>query len=254
MKQKINEKILEITNLKAGYGQNIILENVSFHINKGERFVVLGESGCGKSTLLKAIIGLNPPLFGTVKFQNKEITYPLPENSDFYRHIGILYQNSALLNSMTLLENVMLPINMHFPNFPSTIAKDIAKEKLSMVHLYKHKDKYPTELSGGMKKRGALARAMVLDPKIIFFDEPQAGLDPVTAFELDNLFVELNEEMGITFFTVTHELLSIKRAAEKILMLADKKVVFFGTLKETLESEIPNVKRFFNVDNPNYHK
>ncbi len=248
MKQKFDEKILEVKNLKAGYGENIILNDVSFHINKGERFVVLGESGCGKSTLLKAIIGLNPPLAGSVKFQNQEITYPVEENSDFYRHIGILYQNSALLNSMTLLENVMLPINMHFPDFPNKIATDIAKEKLSMVHLFKHKDKYPTELSGGMKKRGALARAMVLDPQIIFFDEPQAGLDPVTAFELDNLFVELNEEMKITFFTVTHELLSIKRAAEKILMLADKKVEFFGTLKETLESENPRIKRFFNVD------
>ncbi len=240
--------MLECKNLTAGYGNTTILENISFSISNGERFVVLGESGCGKSTLLKAIIGLNPPLSGEILFKNEPIVHPLPEESSFFRKIGVLFQNSALLNSLTVRENVMLPIKMHYPNFSDSLAKDIADEKLSMTALYKHRNKMPQELSGGMKKRAALSRAMVLDPDIIFFDEPQAGLDPVTAREIDRLFIKLNEKMGITFFIVTHELLSIRRSAHRVLMLADKKVLFNGTLKEAEQSDIYRVKRFFNVD------
>jgi phospholipid/cholesterol/gamma-HCH transport system ATP-binding protein len=124
----------------------------------------------------------------------------------------------------------------------------MALEKLSMVNLYSHSEKYPQELSGGMKKRGALARALVMDPDIIFFDEPQAGLDPVTARDLDTLFIKLNEQLGTTYFIVTHELLSIKRTGQKVLMLADKKVLFLGTFDEAMKSDIFKVKRFFNVD------
>lgn len=240
--------MLKVENLTVGYGEDIILSNISFHIQKGERFVVLGESGCGKSTLLKAIVGLNPPKEGKIFFSDEEIIHPLPEDSDFYKRIGILYQNSALLNSMSLEENVMLPIKMHYPSFSDKIASEIACEKLSMVNLFKHRRKIPQELSGGMKKRGALARAMVLDPDIIFFDEPQAGLDPVTTRDLDALFIKLNEDLGITFFTVTHELLSIRRSAQKVLMLADKKVTFLGKLEDAISSDIYKVKRFFNVD------
>lgn len=240
--------MLECKNLTAGYGSTIILEDISFSINKGERFVVLGESGCGKSTLLKAIIGLNPPISGEILFKDRPIVHPLPEDNSFFREIGVLFQNSALLNSLSVRENVMLPIKMHFPNFSDALAKDIADEKLAMTSLYQHRNKMPQELSGGMKKRAALSRAMVLDPDIIFFDEPQAGLDPVTAREIDRLFIKLNEKMGITFFIVTHELLSIRRSANKVLMLADKKVLFNGTLKEAEQSDIYRVKRFFNVD------
>ncbi len=240
--------MLEIKNITIGYGDNIILEDVSFEIANGERFVVLGESGCGKSTLLKAIVGLNPPKTGTIFMNGEEIKHPLPEDTLFYRKIGILYQNAALLNSMTVLENVMLPIKMHFPSFNDKTASDIASEKLSMVNLYNHKNKLPSELSGGMKKRTALARAMVLDPEIIFFDEPQAGLDPVTTREMDLLFIKLNEELGITFFIVTHEILSIKRSAQKVLMLGDGGVIFFGTLVDALNSKIYKVERFFNAD------
>jgi phospholipid/cholesterol/gamma-HCH transport system ATP-binding protein len=240
--------MLKVENLTAGYGSNIILEDISFSIENGERFVVLGESGCGKSTLMKAIVGLNNPMKGHVFFKDKEIVHPLPEDSPFYKEIGILYQSSALMTSLTLEENVMLPINMHYPAFPLKIAQDIAGEKLAMVNLYQHRDKYPQELSGGMKKRGALARALVMDPDIIFFDEPQAGLDPVTARDLDMLFIKLNEQLKTTYFIVTHELLSIKRSAQKVLMLADKKVLFFGTFEEAMQSDIHKVKRFFNVD------
>lgn len=235
-------------NLTAGYGNYTVLENITFDIQDGERFVVLGESGCGKSTLLKAIVGLNPPKSGQIFFHGEEVIYPLSEASDFYKKIGILYQNCALLNSLTLEENVMLPITMHYPNFSSKLARDMAGEKLSMVNLYKSRNKYPQELSGGMKKRGALARALILDPDIIFFDEPQAGLDPVTAYDLDMLFIKLNEQFGTTYFIVTHELLSIERIAQKVLMLADKNVLFFGTFMEAMHSDIPKVKRFFHID------
>jgi len=240
--------MLTVKNLTAGYGDNIILQDINFSIAKGERFVVLGTSGCGKSTLMKAIIGLNPPLKGTVEFQGNEMEYPLPENSDFYQRIGILYQSSALLNSLNLLENIMLPLTMHHPNFSLKIAEDIACEKLSMVNLYEHRNKIPSELSGGMKKRGALARAMVLDPDIIFFDEPQAGLDPVTTKELDDLFIKLNEDLDITYFMVTHELLSIRRTAQRVLMLGEGGIVFHGSFDEAEKSDILAVKKFFNVD------
>ena len=240
--------MLTVTNLSAGYGSRVILKDINFTIEKGERFVVLGTSGCGKSTLMKAIIGLNPPMKGSVEFQGNILEYPLPENTDFYQKIGILYQSSALLNSLTLLENVMLPLTMHHPEFSLKIGEDIACEKLSMVNLYEHRDKIPSELSGGMKKRGALARAMVLDPDIIFFDEPQAGLDPVTTKELDDLFIKLNEDLGITYFMVTHELLSIRRSAQKVLMLGGGGIVFHGSFEDAEKSDILAVKKFFNVD------
>ncbi len=241
--------IIEGRDLVIGYGDAPpILNGLSFDIYEGDRFIILGESGTGKSTLLKAIIGLNPARSGTVKFMGRELKYPIPEDDPFYKQIGILYQNSALLNSMTIEENVMLPISMHYPNFNSKVALEIAREKLFQVNLYEHRKKYPPELSGGMKKRAALARAMVTDPKIIFFDEPQAGLDPVTAKGMDELFVKMNEDLGITLVTVTHELLSIKRAGKTILMIGDKKLAFLGTLDEALNSDIFRVKRFFNVD------
>ncbi len=240
--------MLRVENLTAGYGEEIVLKDVSFSIENGERFVVLGESGCGKSTLMKAIVGLVPPFSGDIFFKESKIVHPLPEESDFYQKIGILYQSSALITSLTLEENVMLPITMHYPEFSLKTAKDIAGEKLAMVNLYKAKNKLPQELSGGMKKRGALARALVLDPDIIFFDEPQAGLDPVTARELDLLFIKLNEQFKTTYFIVTHELLSIRRSAQKVLMLADNKVLFSGTYEDALKSDIYKVKRFFNVD------
>jgi len=158
------------------------------------------------------------------------------------------YQSAALLNSMTLEENVMLPVKMHFPRFSDAAARDVAGEKLAMVGLYEHRTKIPQELSGGMKKRGALARALVLDPEIIFFDEPQAGLDPVTSKELDLMFIRLNEQTKVTFFIVTHELLSIRRSAHRVLMLADGGVAFLGTLDEALRTDEFRVRRFFDVE------
>lgn len=239
--------LLSVESLTVGYGDTTILSDITFSIERGERFVVLGTSGCGKSTLLKAIVGLNPPRTGLIVFDGEEIRHPLPEEHPFYRRIGVLYQSAALLNSMTLEENVMLPIKMHYPHFSDDAARDVAGEKLAMVGLYEHRTKMPQELSGGMKKRGALARALVLDPEIIFFDEPQAGLDPVTTEELDLTFIRLNEQTGATFFIVTHELLSIRRGAQRVLMLADGGVAFLGTLEEALRTNEFRVRRFFDV-------
>jgi len=239
--------LLSVESLTVGYGNTVILSDVTFSIERGERFVVLGTSGCGKSTLLKAIVGLNPPSTGTIFFDGEEIRHPLPEEHPFYRRIGVLYQSAALLNSMTLEENVMLPIKMHFPRISNADARDVAGEKLAMVGLYEHRMKIPQELSGGMKKRGALARALVLDPEIIFFDEPQAGLDPVTTQELDLMFIRLNEQTGVTFFMVTHELLSIRRSAQRVLMLADGGVAFLGSLRDALKADEFRVRRFFDV-------
>jgi len=239
--------LLSVESLTVGYGDAPVLSDVSFSIEHGERFIVLGTSGCGKSTLLKAIVGLNPPRTGLIVFDGEEIRHPLPEEHPFYRRIGVLYQSAALLNSMTLEENVMLPVKMHYPRFSDAAARDVAGEKLAMVGLYEHRRKMPQELSGGMKKRGALARALVLDPEIFFFDEPQAGLDPVTTEELDLTFIRLNEQTGTTFFIVTHELLSIRRSAQRVIMLADGGVAFLGTLEEALRTQEFRVRRFFDV-------
>jgi len=236
--------MLKTENITAGYGKNTILEDISFSIEKGERFVVLGESGCGKSTLMKAIVGLNPPWTGKIFFKGKEIVHPLPEDSDFYKKIGILYQSSALLNSLTLLENVMLPITMHYPDFSVKIARDMALEKLSMVNLYSHSEKYPQELSGGMKKRVGLARALITEPEYILYDEPTTGLDPIMSDSIDDLIKNLADKLNVTSIVVTHDMYSVKNVADEIAMVHEGKIYFTGTQAEIVKSKDEVIQNF----------
>ena len=239
------DNIIEIKNLVAKYDTKIILDNISLAIKKKEIFIILGSSGGGKTTLLKHIIGLIKPVSGTIDIFGKEVTKMEDDKFDnILTKIGMLFQGGALINSMKVWENVAVPLEQH-TKLPPNIIRDLVKQKLSLVNLEHAFNLYPSELSGGMKKRVALARAIAMDPKILFFDEPSAGLDPITALELDELIIELKEKLGITLVIVTHELASIKRIADRIIYLQKGNNIFTGTLEEAKIASIDEIDRFF---------
>ena len=191
------------------YGDFVIQRNLNFTIFRGDIFIIMGPSGCGKSTLLKHLVGLKPPARGEVLFSEQNFWKAEPEEQERLMHrFGILYQSGALWSSMTLAENVALPLGEFTDLSPSEI-NSVASLKLALVGLAGFEDFYPSEISGGMRKRAGLARAMALDPEILFFDEPSAGLDPISSHLLDDLILELRDSLGATIAVVTHELPSI---------------------------------------------
>lgn len=241
------EPIIKVQNLVAKYGDRTILDDVSVDILPGEVTVILGGSGCGKTTLLKNILRLQEPFAGSVKFWGEDILNL--EEKDFARilkKVGMLFQNGALLNSITLYENVSIPLELHTRLSPE-LRDRIIRVKLSLVKLAEAFYKYPNELSGGMKKRAALARAIALDPTILFCDEPSAGLDPLTSAALDELILELRKQLNMTIVIVTHELASIHRIADKIIFLDSGQMLFNGTLEEAKQAGIPAIDTFFRV-------
>jgi phospholipid/cholesterol/gamma-HCH transport system ATP-binding protein len=239
--------IIKVENLTVQYGNNIIIDNISFEVNQGEIFVILGTSGCGKTTLMNHMISLQKPKSGKVFIDGDNIiTASEEETIHILNKIGVLYQSSALFGSMNLLENVRLPLE-EFTNLPDTAMDKIAQDKLALVGLAGFAAYMPAEISGGMRKRAALARAMALDPKILFLDEPSAGLDPITSVQLDKLILELAETLGNTFVIVSHELPSIYTIAKRIIMLHDGKIIATGkpeTLRDTCDNVL--VRQFFN--------
>jgi len=238
---------IEVRDLDMGYGSFVLMRNLNFTINKGDVFIIMGGSGCGKSTLLKVIVGLLQPLRGQVFYDGVNFWATEPQDRDrIMQRFGILYQSGALWSSMTLAENVTLPLEQY-----TTLSKDKIGElvslKLSLVGLGGFEEFYPSEISGGMKKRAGLARAMALDPDILFFDEPSAGLDPVSARLLDDLIIELSESLRTTIVVVTHELQSIFAIGTNSVFLdADAKtMIASGDPKRLLaESKDPKVIRF----------
>ncbi len=235
---KINKTtIIDVKNLTAGYKDLLILDKVSFTVQKGEIFIILGGSGCGKSTLLKIMTGLLKPFSGNILINNKDI-YNSREKVSILKNIGVMFQNGALFGSMNLLENVKLPLITH-TSLDAETMNLIAYMKLSLVGLKDSSMLMPDQISGGMRKRAAIARAMALDPEIIFLDEPSAGLDPVTAAQLDKLILNLAQNLGITFIMVTHELESIFDTADRIIML-DKNIK--GIIAQGDPYELKNYK------------
>jgi phospholipid/cholesterol/gamma-HCH transport system ATP-binding protein len=238
--------LIRVENLVGGYNETVILNEVSFEVFEGEILVVLGTSGCGKTTLLKHLIGLLTPFSGKIYLFGQDLLRLSEQQaSDLMRKIGVLFQNGALLNSITVADNVAIPYEQHTDLKPELI-RQLVRLKLKLVGLTKATELLPSELSGGMRKRAALARAIALDPPILFADEPAAGLDPVTAAALDRLLLNLRKLLGMTLVVVTHELASIKRIADRILFLDRGKVVFVGSVEQAEKSELQQVRKFFN--------
>ncbi len=241
--------IIQVKNLTVIFGSQLILDSISFEVYEGEIFVILGGSGCGKSTLLKHMIGLLYPSSGEVYIEGEDILQAEGKNRlNILRKFGVMYQQGALFGSMNLLENVSLPLR-EFTNLPEPAIELIATMKLKLVGLEKFGYHMPSEISGGMKKRAAIARAMALDPKILFLDEPSAGLDPITSAELDDLIIQLSRTLGITFVVVTHDLPSIFKISDRVIMLDKRvrKIIATGKPQELQENSKDKwVQQFFN--------
>jgi len=242
------QPLIVVEDLVASYGEEIILDGLNFEVYPGEIFVVLGGSGCGKSTLLKHIIGLYKPLKGKILIGDTDITTIEEEDKDrILKRFGVLYQSGALMSSMTIAQNIALPLEA-FTTLNKKQIDMIIRLKLQLVAMAGYEQYYPAQLSGGMRKRAALARAMALDPEILFFDEPSAGLDPITSADLDSLILQINATLGTTMVVVTHELASIMNIAQRVIMLdrSTGKIIAEGdpsTLKDSHPD--PKVRHFF---------
>ncbi len=226
------------------YGGRTILDKIQLDVQTGETLVILGGSGSGKSTLLRMMAGTVKPDGGDIIALGKSLGSMTHADLNAYRkEIGVLFQSGALFNSMTVAQNVALPLREHTDLEESTIDV-IVKIKLELVGLREHGEKMPAQLSGGMKKRAGLARAMALDPKILFYDEPSAGLDPVTSAEIDELIIDLNKKIGVTTVVVTHEMDSAKRIADRMVLLDRGKFIVSGTVEQMFNSTDPLVRQF----------
>jgi phospholipid/cholesterol/gamma-HCH transport system ATP-binding protein len=237
---------ISIRNLHVAYGEREILHGVTFDVPRGETVVILGGSGSGKSTLLRTLVGLESPTSGEIIVRGKNLqNLSAAEWRELRQHIGISFQSGALFGSMTVGENVALPLNEHTDLDPSTI-EIMVRLKLNEVGLDGYENYMPAQLSGGMKKRAAVARAMAMDPEILFFDEPSAGLDPIIAAGIDQLLLKLKEAFGITIIVVTHELASAFLIADRMVLLDKGRIVANGTPAELNASTQPRVRQFLD--------
>ncbi|KPJ78582.1 MAG: polyamine ABC transporter ATP-binding protein [Deltaproteobacteria bacterium SG8_13] len=236
-----------VRNLTIAYGDFVVMRDLNFTINRGDVFIIMGGSGCGKSTLMKVLIGLKSPATGQVFYNDKSLWEIDPtDRQQIMQRFGILYQSGALWSSMTLAQNVGLPLEL-YTGLAAGEIHDLVSLKLSLVGLAGFEEFYPSEISGGMRKRAGLARAMALDPEVLFFDEPSAGLDPVSARRLDDLILELRESLGTTVVVVTHELASLFAIGNNSVFLdpETRTMIASGDPKQLLaESPDPKVRRF----------
>ncbi|MBS3777408.1 MAG: ATP-binding cassette domain-containing protein [Bacteroidales bacterium] len=240
-----SRKIIEVSELSASFGEKEILSDVSFEAREKDITVVLGGSGAGKSVLLKHMLGLYEGRKGSVHILGQNMMeLDEKQQKQLYLQMGVFYQNGGLLNSLTVGENIALPLEQH-TNLSDELIARIVWSKLQLVNLPGAYHLYPSQLSGGMLKRAALARAIVMDPPLLFCDEPGAGLDPISLSTLDELILNLRDQMGMSVVIITHEVSSILRIADRIVFIDAGKIIFQGQLKEALESNIKQVHSFF---------
>jgi phospholipid/cholesterol/gamma-HCH transport system ATP-binding protein len=240
----MSDTIIEVLDLTMGWGDTILQKDANYAIERGDIFIILGGSGCGKSTMMRYLVGLETPMSGRVLYADGSEAKLGRGRPQF----GVMFQSGALLGSLTVGENVALPLTS-WTELPVEAIHAIVEAKLRLVGLHGTEGKMPSELSGGMKKRAAIARAMALEPELIFLDEPSAGLDPVSAAELDDLIISLNEQLGLTVVMVTHDLDSIFKVGKRCIMLdrQSQSIIARGDPRELRDkSDDPRVRSFFN--------
>ncbi|GMW01075.1 MAG: ABC transporter ATP-binding protein [Candidatus Hydrogenedentota bacterium] len=239
------DNLIEVKDLVVRYGARTVIDGLTFNIRRGETFVILGGSGCGKSTLLRNLVGLMRPTSGSIMFDGQDFTAMTDEERlNARKRMGMCFQGSALFNSLSIADNVAMPLREHTRLEESTI-EIMTKIKLELVGLGGFGDYLPSEISGGMKKRAGLARAMAMDPQVIFYDEPSAGLDPIVAAGLDQLIRKMQSTFNLTSVVVTHEMASVELIADSVLMLKAGKSVGYGSLEQIKQTNDPFVKQFF---------
>ena len=246
--QTDSQDVFKVENLTMAYGDYVVMRDINFSVKKGEIFFIMGGSGCGKSTLLRHMIGLIQPAKGTIYYNGANFSdASAREKQDMLRQFGVLYQSGALWSSMSLSENIMLPLR-EFSNISDAEARDVVDLNWALVGLRGVGGFYPSEISGGMAKRAGLARAIALDPQVLFFDEPSAGLDPISSHRLDELIVQMRDCLGATVVVVSHELASIFDIADRALFLdaKTKRQTAVGNPRELLESGDADVRFFLN--------
>ena len=244
-----NQKpIIRVRGLSVGFGETNVLENLDLDVAEGAVLGVVGASGTGKSVLLRTIVGLLPKRAGKVEVFGIDMDDPEKNvRNDVEKHWGILFQQGALFSSLTVLQNVQVPMREYYPDLEQDLMDELARMKLALVGLpMDAADKFPSELSGGMTKRAGIARALALDPHILFLDEPTSGLDPISAGAFDELVKNLQQTLGLTVFMVTHDLDSLATICDTIAVVGDKKILVHGTLKDMLNFNHPWVKAYFN--------
>ncbi len=242
----MKEAIIEVKDLVVRYGSRTVLDGINLDIYKGESIAILGKSGCGKSTLLRHMIGLSNPTSGQILIRGRDITAMKEEDKvEILKKVGMLFQSAALFNSMSVGDNVALPLREHTSLEESTM-RIMINMKLDSVGLSGFYDYKPSQLSGGMKKRAGLARALAMDPEILFCDEPSAGLDPVVAAGIDNLVLKVKKAFKMTIIVVTHELPSVDIIADRVAMMHEGKILAVGTKQELMKSNHPVITQFFN--------
>lgn len=240
------ENIIEVRGLRTEFGAQVVHDRLDLDVRRGEILGVVGGSGTGKSVLMRAIIGLKKPSAGSIKVFGVDLfSADLETRNAIERRWGVMFQGGALFSSLTVAQNVMAPIDEHL-NLPRALALDIAAMKISISGLPPEAGaKYPSELSGGMQKRAGLARALALDPEIVFLDEPTSGLDPIGAAKFDELIVSLKNSLGLTVFTVTHDLDTLHAACDRVAVLAEKRVIAIGALDEVRSMRHPWIEDYF---------
>lgn len=246
-----SETAISIRGLKNAFGEQVVHEGLDLDVYKGEILGVVGGSGTGKSVLMRSIIGLQTPVEGEIQVFGQPMTGGGEEDEEaqlaIRRRWGVLFQNGALFSTLTVSENVQVPIREYYPNVSPALREEIAGYKIQMTGLQPNAaPKFPSELSGGMRKRAGLARALALDPDLLFLDEPTAGLDPIGAAAFDEQTRELQQTLGLTVFLITHDLDTLHAICDRVAVLADRKVIAVGTIDELLATDHPWIQEYFN--------